>query len=128
MKVKTADFAQEVEFVLDSYGDEVKHSVHDAVKSVAQRCLKRIKAKSPRLTGDYEKGWRIKTQSNGWMKLPTYVIHNETKYQLIHLLEFGHAKSNGGRTPAFPHVRPAADAAEKELVDAVASALENEAV
>lgn len=28
---------------------------------------------------------------------------------LPHLLEKGHAKSGGGRTRAFPHVRPAAD-------------------
>lgn len=31
------------------------------------------------------------------------------KPSLPHLLEKGHAKSGGGRTRAFPHVRPAAD-------------------
>lgn len=128
MKVKTADFAHEVEFILDSYSAEVRSSVNDAAKSVAKRCLKRIQAASPRLTGDYAKGWRLKTVDNGWMKLPTYVIHNKTDYQLVHLLEFGHAKKNGGRTAEIPHVRPAADAAAQELIDAVAAALESEAV
>lgn len=37
------------------------------------------------------------------------------EYQLVHLLEKGHAKVGGGRTRAFPHMIYGKDTAETEL-------------
>lgn len=125
MKVKTADFAQEIEIILDGYSADVRHLVNAAARDVANRCLKRIRDTSPRDTGDYAKGWTIKTVLANFYAIPTYIIHNKTDYQLVHLLEFGHAKANGGRVAEIPHVRPAAEIAERELVAAVEDALEN---
>ena len=42
------------------------------------------------------------------------VVHSK-RYQLTHLLEFGHAKRGGGRTRAFPHIAPVEQAGIEQL-------------
>lgn len=90
--------------------DDLKSSVHDAGKA----CLNEIKANSPADTGDYRKGWKIKTayESETDIRLQVY---NKDHYQLTHLLEDGHANVDGGRTPGRPHIGPAADQAAEKL-------------
>ena len=44
---------------------------------------------------------------------------------LAHLLEHGHAKRGGGRTRAIPHILPAQEAAEEQLMNDIERGLKN---
>lgn len=45
------------------------------------------------------------------------VIYNKDKPWLVHLLELGHGKRNGGRVDARPHMRPAYDKLEPTMLN-----------
>ena len=47
------------------------------------------------------------------------MIFYKKQYQLTHLLEFGHAKRNGGRVPAEEHIKAVEEKAQKEFEEAI---------
>lgn len=103
---------------LSEYSDEVAAGTKKAVHDVADECMQEIIANSPvrdgKDGGKYKKGWKQRAEYD--QKNDTRIlIHNPTRYRLTHLLEFGHAKKNGGRTRAFPHIKPAEEHAEQAL-------------
>lgn len=99
---------------LAEYTDEVTKGIEQEKKTVAQKAVETLKATSPKgATGKYAKGWTI-SNING-----KYVVHNKTSYQLTHLLEYGHAKANGGRVAGKPHIRPVEEKAVNDFIDGV---------
>lgn len=77
---------------------------------------------------NYSKNWRVKNQSG--KNYASYVIHNGDKnnqtYRLTHLLEYGHATRNGGRTRAFPHIENVNQYVQKEYEKGVEKILKGE--
>lgn len=102
--------ASEIAKALRTYTNEVTEGLEEAKKRVAKETVKRLRATSPKLTGDYSRGWRTKQVGSA------QVIHNATDYQLTHLLEWGHAKVGGGRVAPRPHIRQAEQEAIKEYL------------
>lgn len=62
----------------------------------------------------YCKGWSLKKDKTGRNRF-IVKVWNKTDYQLTHLLEFGHATRNGGRTKPQPHIRPTEEKYKKEF-------------
>ncbi len=60
---------------------------------------KQIESTAPKKTGKYSKSWAVKKTRETSDSIQV-VVHSK-RYQLTHLLEFGHAKRGGGRTRAF---------------------------
>lgn len=114
MSVKVDGIVEAVMGEMEDYADEVTGDVKQAVKEVAKATVKEVKARSPVRTGGYKKGWgQAKvSETNGSIAI---VIRNKKYYWLTHLLENGHALKSGGRTRAFPHIKPAEDFAAREL-------------
>ena len=95
---------------LENYVEDIEEDVKDTVTEVAKEAKQELIQTSPRsgIARDtkYYKGWAIR--NGGRTRNKHYygkTVWNKTNYQLTHLLEFGHATRNGGRTQAQPHIR-----------------------
>ena len=91
--------------------DDLKKDVQNAGKKVKEQ----IESTAPKKTGKYSKSWAVKKTKETSDSIQV-VVHSKNRYQLTHLLEFGHAKRGGGRTRAFPHIAPAEQAGMEQLM------------
>ena len=107
---------------LEKYAELASDDLKAAVKETAASVRKDIQAGAPVDTGKYKKSWTVKTTKENANAMEV-TVHSKNRYQLAHLLEFGHAKRGGGRTRAFPHIAPAEEAAAELLEREVEAAL-----
>lgn len=114
------DLAAEISRVLQGYVAGISEQIETDKKEVATELKNYLTENSPKKTGDYRKGWRIKKQGK------KFIVHNKTDYQLTHLLEHGHAKRGGGRVEARVHIAPAEERFVREFLDRVERAIENQ--
>lgn len=114
----TSSITVQMERILDSYSREVQEATNKAIDSVAKESASKLRNTSPRKTGDYAKGWKVKKE-RGKDGLQTVTVHNKTNYQLTHLLENGHVvrnkKGTYGRTRPIKHIAPVEEWAVDEL-------------
>jgi Bacteriophage protein of unknown function (DUF646). len=116
--------ADEITNVFHEYSQDVSDAIEKEVDKVAKDILRELKTNHPYQdrTGEYTKGFGI-TKENGY-GIARRVIWNKKHYQRVHLLEFGHAKVNGGRVPAYPHMRPAYEKHVSKLPDKIKRVIE----
>lgn len=103
--VKADNLQKEIAEALEDCFDDISELLEETSNEIGKEAVEEIKRISPKRYGGYAKGWTLKKDKLGKSKY-CVKIHNKTHYQLTHLLEFGHATKNGGRTKAIPHIRP----------------------
>lgn len=115
----------EVAKILEKYRDDVSDAIDEASLKSANKCVKEVKANSSAAfgSGPYASGWTKKKTSSGRGR-DGYTIHNK-KPGLPHLLEYGHALHQGGRTDARSHIAPAEKNAIEYFEKAAREAIEN---
>lgn len=121
--IKIDQLADEVMKGLTEYADLATEDLKQAVQDAGNTVKNQIKNTAPKDTGAYAKSWTVK-KTNETADSLTVVVHSRNRYQLAHLLEFGHAKRNGGRVAARPHIAPAEEAGMKKLEADIKKALE----
>ena len=107
---------------LQEYADLATEDMKAAVKKAGNKAKSDVQAGGPVKTGKYKKSWAVKTTKEN-ANVMEVTVHSRNRYQLAHLLEFGHAKRGGGRTRAFPHIASAEAAAAELLEQEVEKAL-----
>jgi hypothetical protein len=115
--------ADELVQAVKEYTDDVAVGVRKKVDETARKVLKEAQALAPKRTGEYARTFTI-TKEDGY-GTTRRIIWNKKHYRRVHLLEFGHAKVNGGRVDERPHLRPAYDKHGAALPDELKRIIEN---
>lgn len=102
---------------LTEYSQEVKDNVKKLTEEVSEEAIEELKNTSPKKSGKYARAWAGKKEGN------KIIIYN-AKGQLTHLLEHGHTLWQGGRTRAFPHIKPVEQNLIKKYEEGVKKAIE----
>lgn len=102
-----------IHLALSDYSNEVREALEEAVTEVTDEAADKLHTAGSFGGKKYRKSWKAtveKTRTG-----VSGVTYNEKHYRMTHLLEFGHAKQNGGRTRAFPHIAEVNDWAQEEV-------------
>lgn len=115
--------AAEITKAAQEYTDDITQAIKRKVDRVANEMIKDIKNDSPIKSGAYRDGFK-KVNQDEYGKI-SRVIWNKNKPSMVHLLEFGHAKVNGGRVNGKPHLRPAFDKNIPKLEEGIKRIIKN---
>lgn len=118
------DVAAEIEKAMKEQLDLANEVVDKAVDKVTKETINELKSSSPRKSGHYAEGWATKEGKTA-TRSKSAVVWNEKHYRLTHLLEHGHAKVDGGRVAARPHIGAAEQKAIKSFEDELRRGIEH---
>lgn len=122
--MKDLDIESALGDIFDAYTKTAAEAVEASMQEVAKDAVSKLKATSPKHTGNYAKGWRAKVQKGSTLQ-KTIIIHNANAPQLTHLLEHGHVKRGGkGRVAAIPHISPVEEEIKTALVEKIKEKLQ----
>lgn len=113
-RIAIDELAKTIMAEMQAFAGACTEDIREAQKEAGRQGIKEIKSKAPMRTGGYAKTWKATTtEKNGNVQTILYAGKkgSTTGWAIAHLLEFGHAKQNGGRTRAFEHIKPGEDKA-----------------
>lgn len=120
-KIKVDDLSKEIMKSLEEFKDVTEEACEKGVLETADEAVRELRSAHPAGSGEYgswneyNKGWTKRTNKSKQKGILS-VVWNQKHYRLTHLLEKGHAKVNGGRTRAFPHIAPVEQKCEENLI------------
>ena len=139
MEVSVQEMTNEILNCIKQYTEETSEKIDMGGKeesSILKENLRKDSAKGKRMGNKkYSRGWKIKkTSHSGYVQ---YEIYN-TQGHLTHLLEKGHQNfvgttkgkqkqvhTKGGRTPAYPHIKPNEEKAKENVERRIREVLQN---
>ena len=121
--VPPEQLAAAINKTLAEYAGLVDADVEEVVEKIGKEAAKKVKANIQSSgiggTGAYLKSISSKKLKQDGHRFARIAYSKKPHYRLTHLLEFGHAKVNGGRTRAFPHWNAAAREARADFEKAL---------
>ncbi len=123
-RISTDALADTVMEYLNEYADVSTEGMKKAVRKAGNTVKKEISANAPKDTGAYGKSWSVKNTKETSKSLEV-TVYSRNRYQLAHLLEFGHAKRGGGRVAGKSHIAPAEENGIRQLELEIERSLRN---
>lgn len=121
-KIKVDELSNVIKEYLENFKDVTEEACEEGVLTTADEAVKELRSAHPAGSGEYgswdkyNSGWKKRMDKKNKNKGILAIVYNEKYYRLTHLLEKGHAKVNGGRTRAFPHILPVERKCEENLL------------
>lgn len=106
------DITKAIESALKEDVESLMDDFEQESEEVAKETVDYLKTNSPKKYRNYAPSWSYKKTGKNRI-----VVYNKKHYQRTHLLEKGHAKVGGGRVGGTPHIGPARDQAERQIVE-----------
>ena len=104
--------SQQMKQILGTYSDKIMKEVGEILFEVGQEAADELHSAGGFRGRKYRHNWTTDRESQ--RTFDSVTVYNKKHYRLTHLLEFGHATANGGRTRDFPHIAPANEEAIKK--------------
>lgn len=120
--VSISEMADTIMEGLTEYADLAAEDMKKSVKKAGNTVRKEIQEHAPKNSGTYSKSWSVKNTKETANSLEV-TVYSKNRYQLAHLLEFGHAKRGGGRVSGKAHIAPAEELGMKQLESDIEKAL-----
>lgn len=110
MRIESGQLRQVINDYLTTYGEGIREAVETACAETGKVVAKELKKAGDFNGTAFKKSWTTKTELTRLGA--STIVYNKDHYQLAHLLEFGHATRDGGRTKAFNFIAPINDEVE----------------
>lgn len=120
--INVGDLADTIMEGLTQYAELATEDMKAAVRKAGKTVRKEIQQNAPKQSGAYGKSWSVKNVKETSKSLDL-TVYSKNRYQLAHLLEFGHAKRGGGRVAGKAHIAPAEAIGVAELEREIEKAL-----
>ena len=117
------DSILDIKDILNEYSVDIQENIVKTAENVAKKGAEKLKQTSPKRTGKYSKGWRVRTTKGRGEVSST--IYNATNWQLTHLLEKPHLLRNGRLSTPKVHIYPVEQQCIKEYETEVEKVIKN---
>lgn len=116
------DLAAEVMKGMTEYAELARTAMKKAVRKTVTAVKNEISEYASEKSSGYAKSCAAKKVNRNSHTLEM-TVHSKNRYQISHLLEHGHAKRDGGRVAAIPHIALAEQHGEIILESLIEKAL-----
>lgn len=124
-KITLDQLETELAKILEEYKNDLDMTLTDACVKAGNKAAAALRGSSYAVIGGrYSRGWGYTTVKKEPFRDTVYIWQKEAP-GLPHLLEFGHAMPQGGRTQPKPHVEPVVKVIAEDFYQFVYDAIEN---
>ena len=116
------NLSQAMKGILTDYTDEITKVVTEVITEVSEEAANELHSAGSFQGHKYRAGWTSEVERRRLFNSAT--VYNKKHYRLTHLLEYGHATRNGGRTRESEHIAPINEEAQEKAVKKLKEAIE----